>query len=62
MDQDRGASVGKTGSYHSIINQAKLYLFHEYVLGSNTEDGDNILPSVIKEQASTDLFHAFQSL
>lgn len=62
MDQDRGAPVGKTGSYHSIINQAKLYLLHEHVLGSNREDGDNILSSIIKEQASTDLLHAFQSL
>ena len=57
-----GASMGKTGSYHSIINQAKLYLFHENVLGSNREDGDNILSSVIRKQVSTDLLHAFQSL
>ena len=49
MDQNKSASMGKAGSYHSIIKQAKLYPFHEHGLGSNRKDGDNILSSVIRK-------------
>lgn len=50
------------GSNHSIINQAKLYLSHEQVLGTNKEDKENILSSVIRKQASMDSFPALTNL